>query len=465
MLHDSDSSKDQFFQPRPAEGVNAGPDFYQHDKNPLSLSEKIMTYISIGSAATSLAFQQSPGNELARGYIGLSALEATGSPAVAAVAVGLSTFAIEGATGLSVASAFRRFSGNIHGYKDRFFAKFHRLKKHEDLYDSSTFLSDSILSLTVGSSAVVARRHLANKSRNLLQDTKTVLGSSSGIAVASSAIAYAGLKSLDGSKNSSFASVVEKITELGTDWRSYLAIAGLWGATKLIKRNRAKKFNTDQLDIERLVSNSELVDIDTETGLVSVRIDDLSSKEAEHVLNFEQRIWDQKGYGSLGDYNKYLAQTRLFACFKDGKCVGATRIFTNGNSDQPAPFISEMHYYMSEEKDRIQAGFARGEIDELGTTSFANLSDLRGSVRNLWRLAYRDAAQRGVKAWGIIMEPNRVRAMSRLNKFTFTQLGESIDYQGGDCAPHVMYFDDYIEAIGKIDPSLKHWFVDEDLKK
>jgi hypothetical protein len=432
-----------------------------------SLAARARRMISIGGAVASLAFQQSPGNEVLRGYVGLAALERTGSPAVAAVAVGLSTFAIESATGSAVANSFRAYSDKIHGFKEKMKTRFNRSKTEQDLSEKNNFLSDSVLALTVGSAAVVVRKHLAEKNRTLLQDTLTVVGASAGISVASGALGYVGLKSLDEARGSRFSHIMEKVVDLGTDWKTYIAVGGIWAALKLRKKlGKQETIREESIDTEDLIEKTELYDYDRDTGLLSVRIDDLDSKEAGIALDFEQKIWTKKDYGSLEEYNqKYKNQTRLFACFKDGKCIGTTRIFTKSDSGELAPFISEMTYSDPEGKARIIESFEAGEIEELGTSAFENLSDLRGAIKNLWRLAYRDGASRGVKGWGIIMEPPRVKFLSRFNKFTFSQVGDAIDYQGGDCAPHLMFFDECIDNMHTQDPRLKQWFVDQSLRQ
>jgi hypothetical protein len=100
-----------------------------------------------------------------------------------------------------------------------------------------------------------------------------------------------------------------------------------------------------------------------------------------------------------------------------------------------------------------------GDIEELGTAAVA--TELRGQGVNLrlWRLAYRDARARGIKKWGIIMEPERVEKMNKNHGFTFRQLGDPIPYQGGDCAAFIMDLDEVDKTMKKKHPLTHFWFA------
>lgn len=74
-------------------------------------------------------------------------------------------------------------------------------------------------------------------------------------------------------------------------------------------------------------------------------------------------------------------------------------------------------------------------------------------------MAYRDAVDRGVKRWGIIMESRRVTAMNRRYGFSFRQVGEERYYQGGYCAAHVLDLRAVAVHMAKVRPAEYQWFT------
>lgn len=417
----------------------------------------LRTKLALGVAAVSLAFQQSPGNEIARGYAGLYALENTGNPLIAGVTFGVATLAIESVTGMAAANAFRTYSDKIHGFKDKVLSKFKRLKPSDQEKDS-TFVGDSILALSVGSAAVVARRHYHDKNRTAKQDNLTVIKSAGGIAAVSALIAYGGAELVNASEGTPAEKYIDGTVGVLTDWKTY-AIGGLAiGAYSLVKKMRKNNNET----LKQTIKNSELVDIDSR-GFTSLRIDNLESQIAKSSIEFEQKIWDKKGYGSLDEYNKdYLDQTRLFVTLKNDECIGITRVFV-GSLDKTTPFIKDMQYYDDSFKQNLQSRFERGTVDELATSAFENSLESRNVIKSLWRLAYRDAVTRGVDSWGIIIEPKRAKILNRMNGFTFVQVGPEVEYQGGKCAPHVIDFEEYDRKAREEKPDLHKWFTDDPL--
>lgn len=241
---------------------------------------------------------------------------------------------------------------------------------------------------------------------------------------------------------------------------SVASVPGL-GAIATIEPFSSKE-NTFDFDAE--IKKAEVVDYDKE-GFVSLRIDDHDSPLAKQALEFEQEIWDKKDYGSLDEYNeKYLDQTRLYASFKEGKCIGTTRVFSgkNDGSEKMAPFIADMSYYDEELQDILRNSYKAGEVEELATSASENLNT-RNVIRSLWRLAYRDSVERGVAQWGIIMEPSRARVLNRVYGVEFIQKGKEIDYQGGMCAPHTLNLETIDLYMGKNKPNLFDWFVKQEL--
>jgi len=185
-----------------------------------------------------------------------------------------------------------------------------------------------------------------------------------------------------------------------------------------------------------------------------------SAVELSNAAEIEQSVWDEKGFGNLDEegYAKYIAKSRTFAAFdKTGKCVGVNRMF--GGTDGILPPFLGMSFYDEAVQAKLKMSAMRGDLEELGTV--AVVPGLRGKMVNahLWRLAYRDAVDRGVKQWGIIMEPERVESMNKGYGFAFEQLGGVEDYQGGDCAAFVMNLEEAAHQMRHKKPAQYLWFT------
>ncbi len=421
--------------------------------------------LMLGAAAVSLAFQQSPGNEVARAYVGLATLQYTGKPLLAGLAFGAATFAIEGVTGSAAAYSMRRYSDKFHNTKETIFTKFKQVKPLNEK-GSRSLATDSVLALSVGSAAVAARRHYYDRERTALEDNLTVVKAAGGIALVSAGVAYGGAELLNRSQGTWAENYVSTGLELLSDWKTYLAAITVFGGIALAKKMRKKEdYKSLDRNIDRELGEIEDIDYD-QKGYLSLRIDNHESELARRALEFEQAIWDDKNYGSLDEYNdKYLKNTRLYASFRDGKCIGSVRVFSGENNAPIAPFIADMDYGNEDERRLIQNGYQKAEIEELATSAAENTVSSRNVIRSLWRLAYRDSVARGVTHWGIIMEPKRARILNRMNGFTFRQKGEEIDYQGGMCAPHLMDLTEVVENMRKEKPKLLHWFISEELRR
>ena len=107
-------------------------------------------------------------------------------------------------------------------------------------------------------------------------------------------------------------------------------------------------------------------------------------------------------------------------------------------------------------------GTQQGAVEELGTVAVARDQRREGVVSaSLWRIAFRDAVARGIRYWGIIMEPSHVRAMNRIFGFTFKQAGPTVDYQGGMCAAHYLDLVEVDHAVRANKPDVWEWFVND----
>lgn len=424
-------------------------------------SRLLTSGLTVAATFGALAFQQSTANESTRAWVGFSALERTGSPLASAVAVGLATLAIEGITGSAAAHALRAKSDFLRR------KVYSRLSSDDETKEKPQNIRGDVgLALVLGSAAVVGRRHLhsGDKLRTAREDTRTLIKAAGGIALFSAGVA---LFPALAANHFNGESVLDRSIQFGVQ---ALSNPKLYGALMLgylgyaVAKYRKREKQSDiaaGLDF----SEFEVADHDPK-GYVSVRIDDHNHPLAKKALDFEQQIWDDKEYGSLDEYNeKYLKDTVLYASYQDGECTGTVRIFHGSKGSIDAPFIADMAYSDETMRQKLSEEYVLGETEELATSASMNTTANKHAIRSLWRLAYRDSISRGVKQWGIIMEPPRVRAMNRINGFTFRQLGPAIDYQGGDCAPHVMDLREVVENMKAEKPELLEWFVNEPLKR
>ncbi len=184
----------------------------------------------------------------------------------------------------------------------------------------------------------------------------------------------------------------------------------------------------------------------------SVKLDELA------VL--EQKIWDEKDYGNLKalGYGKYIYRSRTFGAFdKDGTPIAVNRQFI-GDADILPPALTEREFYDDAERQRCIKLAREGLLEEVGTVAVEKNWRGKDLTSKLWRLAYRDAVERGVNHWAIIMEPERVAALNTKHGFDFMQAGPASDYQGGDCAVHVMDLTKASKKIMREHPLDWFWF-------
>lgn len=172
----------------------------------------------------------------------------------------------------------------------------------------------------------------------------------------------------------------------------------------------------------------------------------------------EQEVWNEMGYGSLDEYSELIADSRTFTAHDRDRCVGVTRMFGHVTGrTQPfllLPFDDLVLF------ETLADGARKGIVEELGTVAVARDRRRDGMVSaSLWRIAYRDAVNRGIRYWGIIMEPQHVRAMNRIFGFTFKQAGPTVDYQGGMCAAHYLDLVEVDYSVRERRPDVWEWFV------
>jgi hypothetical protein len=180
-----------------------------------------------------------------------------------------------------------------------------------------------------------------------------------------------------------------------------------------------------------------LEDFDPKTGETYRITEDGPTIRAATAV--EEEAWWRAGLGDGSANRRYDQQSRVVVAEHNGRVIGISRIFQRGEQELPA--LSEMRFYSEEERARLAGRVEEGRAEEFGILARdVEHSTKRRTALHMFRIAYRDARNRGVEEWLIIMEPPRVRRLNRWYGTTFEQLGPTIWYQGGECAAHVLRF-------------------------
>ncbi|HET6924626.1 MAG TPA: hypothetical protein VFH39_02240 [Candidatus Saccharimonadales bacterium] len=361
------------------------------------------------------------------------------SPAVGALTIGASTFALEAAGGLAAADLFKtERSARIMNWLRR------RMKHTED--DEALSGASKMIATFMGGTVVgMALENYEDPDRTVAQNRRYSLKTSAWLGGVCAAVFGAG-----GTEALNY--TIDHPTVTGAVAGG--AIATVEGGRRVASRLRVPK-PVEDIQTEKWLDH----DKHYEYRLVE-------DEEALHeVAELEQQVWDEKGFGNLTEegYDKYNEHSRVFAAYDGDRCIGMTRMFKAEDGIVP-PFL-DMEFYEDAEHEKLTASAVAGLTEELGTA--AVLQEARGRRVNtrLWRQAYRDAVLRGVKQWGIIMEPERVeKDLNGRYGFTFRQLGPAVDYQGGACAPFVMDLQEVSKSMQKKKPLSHFWFVRKSLK-
>jgi len=246
---------------------------------------------------------------------------------------------------------------------------------------------------------------------------------------------------------------------IGVSAATLAGVAGLANYTK----NRSLE-RTEIPKLHELICESErgLYSINKRNLFITQEID-INGDAAKYALELEQRIWDKHEFGSaVADYAHLTDQTQMIVSRTPEKILGVARMFKGGA--EALPFMT-LEFNDQDEHDRYDEACRNGEVEEVGTSARDENVPKGVIARELWRLAYRDARHRGVKKWGIIMEPERVEKMNDESGFLFRRIGPVTDYQGGDCAPHVMDLDEVYNEMRKRKPLQFYWFTQKKLEQ
>src|SRR3990167_6385551 len=413
------------------------PDVEKMIENPdRNIRRNLYNKAELGATAVFLAFQQSPANEMARVYIGMNVLEATHNPLLVGASIGVSKLAIEGVSSLPVARSLNRNFETVEKIKSRF---------KRGSTERNNKATDVALALGVGTAAVVIKRHIQESDRTLEKDRRTIAKTAGAIAVFSAGIGALAGGGIEYADKVGLGDASEIAVKVLSDWRTY----GVLLAGAII-------YNRIRRGIEKYATRRFL---NRGSGFGVRRVND--QKTIKEALKLEQKVWREEGFGELNVYEKYLPQSRIFAAFENKKCTGVVRLFS-GSPELP-PFISEMPFYDEELKKDLSERCQSVEIEEYGTAAVERDNRNKKIFLELCRHAYRDASERGIEKWGIIMEPERVRKMNRLLGFTFEQVGPTKIYQGEECAAHIMDFEEVRQHMSLTKPELYDWFVNQPL--
>jgi hypothetical protein len=383
-----------------------------------------------------VAAEVTPANEALR-FGAFAAVIADGAPpVVSGLVLGATTLAIEGGAALATADLLRTKTGSkVLEWVNR---KMSRIIP-EDAKMSP--LMEAGVAYAGGSAIVLAEKQRENPSRIFGENVRHGLFTAGWL---SGTVAVQGTLIAEGVHTPSPTSI-----GLGVIGAASVPLAARWA------RRRGERPETpidDRTDFHRGREYRIITD----------------EKSLDKAAVIEQQVWDEQGFGNLEQegYGHHIANSRTIASFKGDECVGVTRLF-KGKEDEDEvllpPFIN-LPFYDGSLRDFLAQDCVDGIAEELGTTAVVESARGKGVNTRMWRMAYRDAYDRGVRTWAIIMEPERVEKMNNLHGFTFEQVGPAVDYQGGDCAVHIMDLQETRDSMRKSHPLTYYWFTQKSLK-
>ena len=381
-----------------------------------------------------------PTNEVIRGGLFAVGEIITRDPRVGALTIGLSTFGLESAGGLAAAGLMNTDKGRqIFSAINKKSKQLHVPVMNGDIEVPLKLSRTTKIGLTFLGGTVVgmALEQRENPNRSVEKNRRYSLFTSAWLA---GTVAVAGALAAEGIK-------------IGVDDpKEGALIAGGLVVVACARRGIKQIFGSKQR------GDINWHEVDVRTGFTFDLVED--KHRLEKVSEIENDVWKEKGYGSLEEYAKYIAHSRTFAAFEGEECVGLTRMF-DGTVNLP-PFMN-LPFDDTELHQRLAKECKKGEVEEMGTLAIVKKVRNKVVLDHLLRLVYRDARARGVKKWGIIMEPRRVKQLNNIYGFTYKQVGEAVNYQGGECAAHIMDIDEVDKIMKEDNPELYDWFDNQPL--
>lgn len=163
-----------------------------------------------------------------------------------------------------------------------------------------------------------------------------------------------------------------------------------------------------------------------------------SDDDLEMAAALQREVWSESGYNNIEkvSYIKHIKHSRTFAAFDDSKCISLCRIFGT-SAGVLLPFLA-LEYYDQEEKDRIVERVRQGFVEELTSGATARSVRKQGVSMRLSQMAFKDAHDRKIEAFGVITKPDYVKSVNDKHGFTFKQLGPAVRDNGNEYAPFII---------------------------
>lgn len=178
--------------------------------------------------------------------------------------------------------------------------------------------------------------------------------------------------------------------------------------------------------------------------------------EIDKAIKLESEIFDEEGFGeTIEQYSKYKNQSRVISAFDGDERIGVIRLIA-GKPERP-PFMSDFEIKRKEELEEL---VNKGKLEEVGTVAVAKEYRNKNIGIELYKAAYKDAKERGITHWGIIMEPKRVNAFNKRLFFAFEELALAKWYMGGNCASYVMNLAEGEKNQSQHNRALYDWFTE-----
>lgn len=407
----------------------------RHDDR--SRFNRVVNAVKSGTAKAVIFAEVSPLNEAVRYSVFAASQVGSDNPLAGALAYGGATLAVEGSAAVLAANHINSERDNRTNKVINWINKKIGGEESENKEIDLPVALEAGLALGGGSVVAMAAKQTQDPTRTIEQNRRYGLLTSAWLA---------GVCAVQGALMSEGIQHPEPETIGG----ALLAVGGIVAAWKWARERY----------VSELRSEGGLTDYNQRFGFMIQCVDN-DSQVAREGLQLEQAIWQKHNYGDeLAEYSDFIEQSRVFVAIKDNEIIGITRTF-KGKPLLP-PFMA-LPIASPQLREELALECQDGLVEELATAAVSE-SARKGVVStSLWRLAYRDALSRGVKKWGIIMEPERVKTMNKRYGFTFQQIGSTQQYQGGECAAHIMDLYEVQESMKITHPEVLQWFVEEPL--
>ena len=182
--------------------------------------------------------------------------------------------------------------------------------------------------------------------------------------------------------------------------------------------------------------------------------------ELQDAIRLEGGVFQQCGFVDTQEYEVYIPQSHFFGGFDGKGCGGMVRLITGAPLLPP---VLSLGLVIEETPEKWRSLASTLKLDEFATIAVEESRRGLDLFLDLVRVSYRDAKERGVTHFGIIMEKERVEALNSFYKFRYRQVGPEQHYQGEVhlVAPFILDFKDQEDYLLKEDPDYLDWFINE----